>query len=139
MRRLDFISQGPQLSIFKAGSNQTNLGGVLYLIYILVLILLAIIYFFDYFNNEKYEYDYTFVKRDLNEKVEDDDDMSSALYYDLNCSFILGKEAPSEELFSNHIMGNNNFLIVDVSLLGKKLYEEEPDETDGYTTINTNW
>ena len=33
MRRIDFISQGPQLSIFKEGANKTILGGVLYLIY----------------------------------------------------------------------------------------------------------
>ena len=27
MRRIDFISQGPQLSIFKEDANKTNLGG----------------------------------------------------------------------------------------------------------------
>ena len=36
MRRLDFISGSPQLNIFREGANKTNLGGALYLIYILV-------------------------------------------------------------------------------------------------------
>ena len=47
MRRLDFISGSPQLNIFREGANKTNLGGTLYLIYILVLILLAIIYIYS--------------------------------------------------------------------------------------------
>ena len=62
MRKLDFISGSPQLSIFKEGSNQNNLGGLLYLIYLIVLILLAIIYFADYFGNDRYEFYYTFLR-----------------------------------------------------------------------------
>ena len=96
MRRLDFISQSPQLSIFKEDANKTNLGGVLYLIYIIVLLLLAIIYFFDYFSNEKYEYNYTFVKRTLDNELEDED-MKSALHYDLDCWFVLGKDGANME------------------------------------------
>ena len=134
MRRLDFISQSPQLSIFKEDANKTNLGGVLYLIYIIVLLLLAIIYFFDYFSNEKYEYNYTFVKRTLDNELEDED-MKSALHYDLDCWFVLGKDGAN--MTKNHIIGNENYVMVDVSLLSKKLYTEDRDEY-GYLVLNTN-
>ena len=133
MRRIDFISQSPQLSIFKEGANKTILGGVLYLIYIIVLLLLAIIYIFDYFSNEKYEYDYTLVKGMLNEEIEDED-MISALHYDLDCWFLLGKDGAN--MNNHHIMGNQNFVIVDVSLLSKKFDTSDRDQ-DGYMRINT--
>ena len=54
MRKLDFISIAPRLSIFKAGANKTNFGGFLFLIYILILLLLAIIYIFDYSSRDNY-------------------------------------------------------------------------------------
>ena len=134
MRRIDFISQGPQLSIFKEDANKTNLGGILYLIYIIVLILLAIIYLFDYISNEKYEYDYTLVKGSLEEEIEDED-MESALRYDLDCWFVLGKDGPN--MTENNIIGNENFVMVDVSLLSEKLDTSERDQ-EGYMAINTN-
>ena len=48
MRKLDFISRSPQLSIFRESSNKNNLGGVLFLIFIIILILLAIVYISDF-------------------------------------------------------------------------------------------
>ena len=134
MRRIDFISQGPQLSIFKEDANKTNLGGFLYLVYIIVLILLAIIYLFDYFSNEKYEFDYTLVKGMLDEEI-DDEDMKSALNYDLDCFFVLGKDGP--DMRTNNISNNDNFVLVDVSLLSKELGSKDRDQ-NGYTVINKN-
>ena len=133
MRRIDFISQGPQLSIFKEDANKTNLGGVLYLIYIIVLVLLAIIYFFDYFSNEKYEYDYTLVKRTIDQEIEDEG-MNTTLKYDLDCFFILGKDHPDFRKYN--IIDNKNFLIVDISLLSDKL-EKELRDPDEYVVLNT--
>ena len=54
MRKLDFISVAPRLSIFKAGANKTDFGRILFLIYILILLLLAIIYIFDYSSRDNY-------------------------------------------------------------------------------------
>ena len=132
MRKIDFISQGPQLSIFKEDANKTNLGGFLYLIYIIVLILLAIIYLFDYISNEKYEYDYTLVKRTLDQEIEDED-MNSTLYSDLDCWFVLGKDGSDME--KNNITGNENFVMVDVSLLTKKAKTGKDREEDGYLVL----
>ena len=52
MRKLDFISRSPQLPIFRESSNKNNLGGVLFLIFIIILILLAIAYISDFAMNE---------------------------------------------------------------------------------------
>ena len=64
MRKLDFISIAPRLSIFKAGANKTNFGGFLFLIYILILLLLAIIYIFDYSSQENYSFEYNLFRND---------------------------------------------------------------------------
>ena len=52
MRKLDFISRSPQRPIFRESSNKNNLGGVLFLIFIIILILLAIAYISDFAMNE---------------------------------------------------------------------------------------
>ena len=62
MRKLDFISKPPNFSIFKEGANKTNLGGFLFVIYIAIILILAIVYFYDYFANDKYQFNYTVVK-----------------------------------------------------------------------------
>ena len=61
MRKLDFISVAPQLLIFKAGANKTNFGGILF---ILILLLLAIIYIFDYSSQENYSFEYNLFRND---------------------------------------------------------------------------
>ena len=62
MRRLDFISKPPNFSIFKEGANKTNLGGFLFLVYIAIILVLALVNFFDYFVNDKYQFNYSVVK-----------------------------------------------------------------------------
>lgn len=53
MRKLDFISASPHLSIFKAGSNKTSFGVPIFLIYLIILAILASFYIYDYTSKEK--------------------------------------------------------------------------------------
>ena len=131
MRRLDFISGAPQLAIFKEDANKTNLGGVLYLIYILVLLLLAIIYFFDFFRNEKYEFDYTLVKLKYGDnKLRENEDMKSMLETELEYKFSLYKNYRNPDIREK--LNSSNFLIVDDDLIRE--IERERDE-DGFLNI----
>ena len=61
MRKIDFISKSPQLFIFQNGANQNNLGGILFLIYLVILLLLTIVYLYDYLNNDKYQFNYNLI------------------------------------------------------------------------------
>ena len=135
MRRLDFISGSPQLNIFREGANKTNLGGALYLIYILVLILLAIIYIFDYFSNEKYEFDYTLVKTDIKDKkLQQDEEMNSMLNVNIDYFFRLSKDdsRPERNIFSN------DFIIVDNQKIGEELNSGRlPMDDDGFFFLNS--
>ena len=135
MRRLDFISGSPQLNIFREGANKTNLGGTLYLIYILVLILLAIIYIFDYFSNEKYEFDYTLVKTDINnQKLKEDEEMNSMLNAKIDYFFWLSKDdsRPARNILSN------NFIMIDNQKYGEEVYSGRlPRDDDGFFLLNS--
>ena len=54
MNRLDFLSKSPNTLIFGQKSSKTNLGGVLTVIYLIIVIIIAVTYLFDYGVNNKY-------------------------------------------------------------------------------------
>ena len=58
MYYLDFFAQPPQYSIFQKEKNKTYFGGVLFLIYIIVMIFISLLYFLDFIINDKYEIEY---------------------------------------------------------------------------------
>ena len=116
MRRLDFISKAPNFSIFKEGANKTNLGGFLCVVYIIIILLLAIVYFYDYFTNDKYQFNYTLVKASLNSKsLDKNEEMSSIINTDKNYVAWLGKDNPDPFNPSNTMIKNKNFIIVDIN------------------------
>ena len=58
MKKLDFISGAPKTFIFQQGSNKTNLGGILTVLFILAIIVIIFAYIYEYFANEKYVVSY---------------------------------------------------------------------------------
>ena len=111
MRRLDFISKAPNFFIFKEGANKTNLGGFLYMVYIIIILLLAILYFFDYFTNVKYQFNYTLVKENQNEDLFKNENMKNMFNAELNHIVCLGKDYPYE---NTNLSDNENFIIYDM-------------------------
>ena len=55
MDSLDFLSSSPAFSIFQKKSNSIKFGGILFLIYILIMIFICLIYIADFIMNEKYD------------------------------------------------------------------------------------
>ena len=56
MHFLDFISSPPKVFIFEKEANKTNLGGVFFFIYLLILIIISIFYLNRYINADKYTF-----------------------------------------------------------------------------------
>ena len=129
MRKLDFISSGPQLSIFQEDANKTNLGGTLYFIHILILIVLAVIYITDYVDNDKYEFNYNYIRDTYNESEFKDgiNPDKENLNFELEFKMQLGKD--NESYLLNE---NNNFLIFDPN----KDKVIEINESNTYNTKN---
>ena len=124
MRKLDFISRSPQLPIFRESSNKNNLGGVLFLIFIIILILLAIAYISDFAMNERYKFTYTYIKETNDENLlyADGNRLIEKLNEPLDFVFFLAKDKP------NKLLNSSNFEI-------KFIYKI--DATDpGYVEIN---
>ena len=124
MRKLDFISKPPNFSIFKEGANKTNLGGFLFLVYIIIIVLLAIIYFYVYFTNEKYLFDYSLVKIKYGDKnISKNNEIESKLYTEINYKVYLTKETPEP---NEGKFNDSNFVILNV----KKLIETFGNEDE---------
>ena len=65
MRRIDFLSISPQTFIFQKSSNKTTFGGFLTLIYILIILIMAIVYYIIYDINDKYIISYSLYKKEI--------------------------------------------------------------------------
>ena len=60
MKKFDLLSQPPRTFIFERFSNKTNFGGVLTIIYLLIMIFISIYYIYNYIIGDKYEYFYSY-------------------------------------------------------------------------------
>ena len=58
MYKLDFFSQPPQIYILQQKSNQTTLGGVTFILFIIFMIFISLLYIYDFMLNEKYQIEY---------------------------------------------------------------------------------
>ena len=73
MHSLDFFSEAPVNYIFQKDSNKTNLGGVFFLIYIIIMFFISLYYILDYVMNNKYEIECTtYYNGKLNSSLEDE-------------------------------------------------------------------
>ena len=58
IRRLDFLSQPPQIYIFQQNSNKTSFGGVIFTVFIFFMIFISLLYIYNFILNEKFEIEY---------------------------------------------------------------------------------
>ena len=96
---LDFFNSPPQYSIFKKEKNKTQFGGVLFMIYIIIMLIISLIYILDYAINDKYEiesfvidslfntksyYDKTYMNFDQNINPETEYRFQVSMIYDVS-------------------------------------------------------
>ena len=117
MKKIDFISGTTKISLFKEGANKTILGGTLFFIYSIILVLLAIVYLFNYFSHDKYEYNYTSIKKSYNDNnFLEKEEQKSMLYTEMEYIFLLYK--------GYYPQGLNDFLIIDNQCMSQKMNKE---------------
>ena len=104
MRGLDFLSESPRNFIFQKEVNKTNFGGVLFLIYMIIMIIISLSYIFDFYLNERYEIEYISINnqtlgRDLNE-LDKNPDLNPTLEFKLvlNTRYSLSDEFKISDL-----------------------------------------
>jgi len=68
MNAIDFFKLPPQYSIFQKEKNKTQFGGVLFLIYLIIMLFISLAYILDYAVNEKFEIEYYIVNTFFSKK-----------------------------------------------------------------------
>ena len=72
MRKIDFLSEYPRTYIFEKDINKTNFGGVLFLIYAIIMVIISLSYILDFALNDKFEVEYLSVQNQtLSEHIEE--------------------------------------------------------------------
>ena len=138
MNALDFLNSQHQYYIFGRETNKTNFGGVLFLIYLIIMIFISSMYILDFAFNEKYEivsftidtffsnrqnkkdFDQSQVDQDINQKTE------FQIYLEIN---------RHHDIDINEIM-NNTFLHYDGKIYNG-YFQEICFEIRGYRYCNT--
>ena len=71
MNILDIISDSPKIYIFQKSSNKTNLGGIITLVYFIILVLISIAYIYDFYHVNYFQFNYFFknIKKEDREKL----------------------------------------------------------------------
>ena len=82
MHFLDFLSESPKFYIFQRETNKTNFGGVLFLIYVIIMILISLLYILDYALNDKYTYESYIFNEYL--KISDDNQLNPLINFTIN-------------------------------------------------------
>ena len=62
MKKLDFLREFPRTFIFEKKVNKTNFGGILFLIYVVIMIIISLSYILDFYLNDKFEIEYSSIK-----------------------------------------------------------------------------
>ena len=132
MHCLDYLSDKPKFFIFKKATNKTNLGGVLFLVYIIIMILISSAYIADYIINEKYTYDalsfYNYTTKEEEENMNNDDILNPYLNISLH-------------LYENHNIvvydnTNSNFIQKEkIDFDGANIYNIRTRANETYLTI----
>ena len=68
IKKIDILSESPAVYIFNEDDNKTVFGGVLSLIFLIILFLVSFFYLTEYFGGDKYKVEYGIQQNYLTEK-----------------------------------------------------------------------
>ena len=134
MNCLDFLSESPKLFIFQKKTNKTNFGGILFLIYIIIMLFISTTYIIDYITNDKYSYEaLTFYNHTDDAKEKEKINKNIELNPFLNLSFYFYQP---EEKFAVYDLNNKKFLEKDsIDKYGNIIYNIQKQVSDINITI----
>ena len=107
MKKLDFLSDSPKAFIIQKSSNKTTFGGFLTIIYILIILIIAFVYIYNYVANDKYIISYINYYKSITETIID----KFGLDKNPNCNPTLNF---TFYLNANSTSLSKNFILVDM-------------------------
>ena len=128
MNYLDFLSDTPKFYIFEKESNKTKFGGLLFILYLFLVILISVYYIVHYIKNDKYEIESLSLKNQypaISKEIEELNDKYNPEY---KLEIFFSEVIDSKQLkivdINNEILEQNNSYIKPVILKGKINYFE---------------
>ena len=90
MNVLDFLANSPNTFIFRKERNKTHFGGILFLIFIIIMVFITVVYLITFIKNDKYEIEYKAIlkngRKDLMDLLKEEGDIYNPLM-DLTIKF----------------------------------------------------
>lgn len=110
MKRIDFLSNSPRTFIFEKNANKTSIGGFLTIIYLVILVILAFAYIYNYEVNMKYVISYGFYQTEKTEdeksKLRDDPSYNPTLTFEFDVEDMLGNSLSDNYVLLDFTSGN---------------------------------
>ena len=69
MHFLDFLSSSPKLFIFQKEAAKTNFGGILFCLYIIIMLSISLAYIINYAVNDKYTFEIKLIDNTTNNEI----------------------------------------------------------------------
>ena len=115
VRNLDFLSSPPQMYILQQKTNKTLFGGILFILYIIIMLIISFIFILNYALNDKYIIEYSFYKDFENPKKVYN--INEDLNPQLNFSFNFIKITPDLDQVEadEFYIVDNNFNFLDIN------------------------
>jgi len=120
----DFLSSPPQIYFLGKRTNKTIFGGILFLIYIIIMIVITIFYILDYYLNDKYDIRYSLYKNfqeDLNINVKNDLNYNFTFSMDM---IRVTQDLESGSLNEKFLLLDSNFSVIEENTMITKTNDE---------------
>ena len=120
----DFLSSPPQIYFLGKRTNKTIFGGILFLIYIIIMIVITIFYILDYYLNDKYDIRYSLYKNfqeDLNINVKNDLNYNFTFSMDM---IRVTQDLESDSLNEKFLLLDSNFSVIEENTMITKTNDE---------------
>ncbi len=114
----DFLSSPPQIYFLGKRTNKTILGGILFLIYIIIMIVILVFYTLDYYINDKYDIRYSIYKN-INHKEE----LNYNFIFKMNMARLTTNLKPYN-LNNKFLLLDSNFTVINENTMINKTSDE---------------
>jgi len=126
MNNLDFLNTPPQYYILGKRTNKTKFGGILFLIYLIIMLFISLIYILDYALNEKYDIESYLIDTFFENHRKDPDFDESKINPDINpkVDFDIALIIKDDKNMNINELMNNTFLVYDNTFYKGSLKEK---------------
>ena len=114
LSKLDFLSSPPQMYILNKRTNQTIFGGILFIIFIIIMANIFIVYILDFYLNDKYDIRYSLYKNftENDEEINKIEELNHILNFSIDVKRI-SEDVEALNLTEDFLLLDDNYSIIE--------------------------